>query len=109
MGLVSKIQFAREILPLAGVGAALFDFAIGSLIFAGLLLYYQWPLSWTFLFVPCLLLVQLALMTGIVLGAAAITVRFRDVRFVVPLALQLWLYATPIIYPLAIVPAPWQG
>src|SRR5437588_130069 len=108
MGLVSKIQFPREILPLAQIGAALFDFGIGSLLFIGLMLLYHWPFGWSFLGVFVLLLIQLALMSGLALILAATTVRFRDIRFVVPLALQLWLYATPIIYPLDVVPARWE-
>ncbi len=108
MGLVSKIQFPREILPLAQVGAALFDFSIGSLLFVGLLIFYRWSVSWTLISVVLLLVIQVALMCGLVLIISATTVRFRDIRFVVPLALQLWLYATPIIYPLDVVPAQWQ-
>jgi lipopolysaccharide transport system permease protein len=58
--------------------------------------------------VPWLVVVQLALTCGLALLASAATVRYRDVRFIVPLIIQLWLYATPIIYPLNAVPSSWQ-
>lgn len=104
MNLVTKIYFPREILPLSVVGASLVDFAVASIVFVGMLLLYYWPLRITVLLVPLILLVQILLTLGIVFFAAAINVFYRDVRFVIPLALQLWLYATPIVYPLSSVP-----
>jgi lipopolysaccharide transport system permease protein len=109
MDLVTKIYFPREILPLAAIGAALLDFAIASLIFVGLMLVYQTPLSWTMLWLPLLLVIQVLLTLGIALSMSAVNVFYRDVRFVVPLLLQIWMYATPIIYPLALVPPRWRG
>jgi lipopolysaccharide transport system permease protein len=108
MNLVSKIYFPREILPLASIGAALFDFVIATVVFVVLVLFYQVPLHLTLLWLPLLLVLQILLMVGVSLGAAAVIVFFRDVRFVVPLALQLWLYATPVIYPTSLVPERWR-
>lgn len=108
LALVTKINFPREILPLAQIGAAGFDFLVASLLFLGMMLFYRLPMSWSFLAVPGLLLIQMTLMGGLVLLASAMTARFRDIRFVVPLAMQLWMYATPIIYPLSLVPERWQ-
>lgn len=104
MPLVTKIYFPREILPLSSVGAALVDFLVASVVFVGMLIVYQINLSPTVVLVPVLLLVQMCLTIGISLALSAIMVRFRDIRFVVPLALQLWMYASPVIYPLEIVP-----
>jgi lipopolysaccharide transport system permease protein len=108
IALVTKVQFPREILPLAHVGAAGFDCAVGTVVLTIVLLIYRSPLSWSLLAVPWLVAIQLALTCGLALLASAATVRFRDVRFIVPLIIQLWLYATPIIYPLNAVPASWQ-
>jgi lipopolysaccharide transport system permease protein len=69
---------------------------------------YQVPLRLTLLWVPLLLLIQIVLTLGIVLPASALLVWYRDIRFVVPLGLQLWLYASPIIYPITLVPEPWR-
>jgi lipopolysaccharide transport system permease protein len=108
MTLVTKVQFPKEILPLAHVGAAAFDCAIGTLILATALVIYHSPLSWSLLIVPCLVVIQVVLTSGLVLLTSAATVRYRDIRFIIPLVVQLWLYATPIIYPLSSVPASWQ-
>jgi lipopolysaccharide transport system permease protein len=104
VNLVTKIYFPREILPIANVGAALADFLIASSLFMVMLMWYQIPFSWAFVFLPFLVLLQIVLTLGIVLPAAALNVFYRDIRFVIPLAVQVWLYATPVIYPLSLVP-----
>lgn len=102
--LVTKIYFPREILPLASVGAAFFDLAIASTIFLVLMMIYRIPLSPMFAWLPLLLLIQITLTLGIVLLLAAVNVFYRDIRFIIPLGTQIWLYATPIIYPVTLVP-----
>jgi lipopolysaccharide transport system permease protein len=108
MALVTRISFPREILPFAQIGAAGVDFAVSALLLAVLMVYFGTPIGWSALLVPILFLIQLALMGGVVLITSALTVSVRDVRFVVPLALQLLMYATPIIYPASLVPASWR-
>jgi lipopolysaccharide transport system permease protein len=110
MNLVTKIYFPREILPLASIGAAFVDFLVSVLILAGMLLLYGITPGATVLWIVPLLLIQFALTVAVVLLGSAFLVFFRDVRFVVPLLIQVWMYATPIIYPLASVPPrfrPW--
>jgi lipopolysaccharide transport system permease protein len=104
MSLVTKIYFPREILPLSAVLASMVDFFIASLIFVGMMVFYQVPLNASLICVPLLLLIQIVFTLGVVLLASAMNVFYRDVRFVVPLGLQLWMYLTPIIYPLSMVP-----
>lgn len=106
--LVTKIYFPREILPLGAIGAALLDFLFATVVFIGMMVLYNIPLSLSLLWVPLLLVVQLALITGVSLVTSAINVFYRDVRFVVPLALQIWMYASPIIYPVSLVPERYQ-
>jgi lipopolysaccharide transport system permease protein len=108
LNLVGKIYFPREILPLANIGAALVDFAMAGLVFAGLMLIYQIPLTPNVLWVIPLLFIQIILTIGVTLIGAALIVFFRDVRFVVPLLTQIWMYASPVIYPATLVPAQWQ-
>jgi lipopolysaccharide transport system permease protein len=109
MNLVTKTYFPREILPLAAVAAALVDFGIATVIFVAMLVVYRSPIGLAVVVVPLLLVVQLTLTLGITLWAAALNVFYRDLRFVVPLGLQLWMYATPIIYPLSLVPARYRA
>lgn len=108
MNLVTKIYFPREILPIAAVAASFIDFLVASVVYLGMMVVFRLGLHITMLLVPLLLAVQIVLTLGVVLLAAAVNVRYRDVRFVVPLAVQLWMYATPIIYPVSLVPERWR-
>jgi lipopolysaccharide transport system permease protein len=105
MNLVSKIYFPREILPLASIGAAAVDFAVAFLIFLGMMLVYHLPLRPQIWWLAPLLLLQIVLMLGVTLAGSAAIVFFRDMRFLVPLLTQVWMYATPVIYPMDMVPA----
>lgn len=109
MNLVTKIYFPREVLPLAAMAAAGVDFLVASLIFIGMMLWYRVPVHPTVIVLPLLLLIQMVLTLGVVLIGAAALVFYRDVRFLVPLFLQLWLYASPVIYPVSLVPTRWQS
>ena len=104
MNLVTKIYFPREIFPLAAIIASFVDFSVASVIFVGMMVFYRIPLSLSLLLVPLIVLIQIILMVGVSLFASALNVFYRDVRFVIPLGVQLWMYATPIIYPLSLVP-----
>jgi len=104
MNLVTKICFPREILPLASVGAALVDFAVSAAILACMMLLSGVTPGWVSLWVVPLLALQVVLTVAVVLLGSAVLVFFRDVRFVVPLLTQVWMYATPIIYPVELVP-----
>lgn len=105
MGLITKIYFPREILPLASMLARLLDYFVA---FALLLLLMWWfrvpifPLGW--LFLPIILLTQVTLIIGVGLALAAANVFYRDVRSGLGLGIQLWFYASPIIYPVSAIP-----
>lgn len=103
-GLVTKIYFPREILPLSAIGAAFFDFLMASLIFMAMMVFYKVPISinllYLFLIVPGIVL----LTGGISMALSTLNVLFRDIRFIVPLVLQVWLYLTPVIYSFGQVP-----
>ena len=112
MNLVSKVYFPREVLPLAAVAAAGVDFLVASSGLVLLFLWYGWPLHWTAVWALPILAVLLLLMAGLGLLAAATIVYIRDLRFVVPLGLQLWFYASPVLYPVELVPErlrPWYA
>ena len=84
------------------------DFVLAGLVLAGLVVAYQVRLSGWLVLAPVILFVHLALTAGLALWASALNVFWRDVHFVVPLALQLWLYASPIAYPIRLVPPQWS-
>jgi len=104
MNLVSKIYFPREILPLSSILVCFVDFIIATSIFVLMIIFYQISLGPTTLLVPFVLIIQMILTFGISLLASAINVFYRDVRFVIPLVLQIWMYISPIIYPVELVP-----
>jgi len=104
MNLITKIYFPREILPLSAVIASLVDLAVAALVFVALFVGYRVPLQLTVLWVPALLIIQVAMTLAVTLIAAAVNVYYRDVRFIVPLALQLWMYVSPVGYPVSLVP-----
>lgn len=105
MNLVTKIYFPREILPMASIVASFLDFLIASVVFIGLLFFYRISIHWTVLWVVLALFVQIILTLGVGLLLAGLNVLYRDIRFIVPLGLQIWMYASPIIYPITSIPA----
>jgi lipopolysaccharide transport system permease protein len=107
MHLITKIYFPREVLPLSAIFARSIDFVIASLVFIILMIYYKIPLYSSVLYIPLLLLVQTILAIGIGLFGSAISVFVRDISFAIPMLMQLWMYATPVIYPLERIPDQW--
>ena len=108
LNLVTKIYFPREILPLGAIGASFFDYLIASSIFVLMLLFYRVQITSAILWLPVVLFIQLILIIGVTLLGAAIIIHYRDLRFIVPLGLQIWLYASPVIYPISLVPEEWR-
>jgi lipopolysaccharide transport system permease protein len=105
MGLVTKIYFPREILPVAAMLARLMDFGIAAGLLLVLMVIYRVPVSVSaLLYLPLILAIQLLLILGLGLACAALNVFFRDVRSLLVLGLQVWFYATPILYPASMVP-----
>jgi lipopolysaccharide transport system permease protein len=102
--LITKIYFPREIIPLASVFAAFVDFLIASLIFIGMMIYYQVAPTWYLLYIFPLVTVQLLFTIGVCLLLSSFTVLYRDVRHTLPLVIQVWMYITPVIYPVSTVP-----
>ena len=107
--LVTKVYFAREILPLTYVSAALFDFAVASTFLIALFFYYGVALTVYALYAIPILLLLTMLATAFSLVFSVIQVRFRDVGVAMPLLLQLWMFASPVVYPLSAVPQRLRG
>ena len=103
-GLIKKVYFPRLIIPIAATFVNLVDFSVGLVILVGMMLWYQIVPPWTLVFLP--LFVGLALMTAlsVSLWLSALNVKYRDVASVVPLMTQLWMFASPVLYPASLVP-----
>jgi lipopolysaccharide transport system permease protein len=106
--IVTKTYFPREIVPLAQVCSRLVDFAAAASLFAALMLFYSWPAGKWALLTPVFFLLLLLFTTGVALGTSALNVFYRDVNPVVQIGQQLWLYLTPVAYPLDAVPAEYR-
>jgi lipopolysaccharide transport system permease protein len=106
--LITKVYFPREILPLTYVLAALFDFAIGLGVLGALMAWYHVPLSIQVVNLLPIVALLAAWILAVSLVLSAAQVRWRDVGVAMPLILQLWMFASPVIYPLSAVPAPWR-
>ena len=102
--IVTKTYFPREIVPLAQVGSRLVDLAASSSLFIILMIYYQVGVGRWGALVPLFLLLLLMFTLGVTLITSAVNVFYRDVNPVVQIGLQLWLYLTPVAYPLSAVP-----
>ena len=103
--IVTKIYCPREIFPIASILAAIVDFSIAAVIFAVMLIAYKIHLTFFVFYAIPILLIQIIFTIAIALFASAFNVYYRDTSYAFPLFIQLWMYATPIIYPVSIVPA----
>lgn len=106
--LITKVYFPRLIIPLAAALSALVDFAVALVVMAVLLAVHQTSPGASILFLPCVLLVTLTLSVGIGLWASALNVRYRDFMYAMPFFLQIWMYASPVVYGLSLVPKSWE-
>src|SRR5215470_767892 len=106
--IVTKTYFPREIIPFAQVSSRLLDFFAAAALYAVLMVYYGVPLThWAALAVVMFVLLVL-FTTGVTLITSSVNVFYRDVSPVVQIALQLWLYVTPIAYPLSKLKPQWR-
>lgn len=96
--LISKVYFPRLAVPTASLLAYLPDFAIASAILGGAMAIYGVAPGWTVVALPVVAVATVAAAFGISVWTSAVNVAYRDVRYAVPFALQLWLFATPVIY-----------
>lgn len=104
MNLVKKIYFPREIFPCSSILACIVDFLIASCVFVVLMAWYRIPPTPALAWVPALFLIELLLVLGLGLFVAASNVFYRDVKYIVPLTIQLLLFASPVIYSIERVP-----
>ncbi len=106
--LVTKVYFPREILPISYVVAAAVDLAIGAAVLVGLLAYFHIRLTPHIVAVVPVVVVLALFALACALVLSAIQVRIRDVGVALPVALQLWMFASPVLYPLRVVPPSWR-
>jgi lipopolysaccharide transport system permease protein len=107
--LVTKVYFPRLVIPAAPVLAALLDLAVSLLALLALMLFYGViPSLGTAMFLPLSVLAMFLTAAGVGCWLSALNIQYRDVKYVVPFLLQLWMYASPVVYSLSLVPQPYR-
>jgi lipopolysaccharide transport system permease protein len=102
--LISKVYFPRLLAPLAPVVAFLLDFAVAFVILIGMMIYYHiYPTIMT-VFLPLLVILMMLAASGVGMFLAALNAKYRDIRYVVPFLVQFWMFASPVVYPVSMVP-----
>jgi lipopolysaccharide transport system permease protein len=102
--LISKVYFPRLVAPLAPVLAFLLDFCIAFVILIGMMLYYRiYPTIMT-LFLPLLVILMMFTASGVGMILAALNAKYRDIRYVTPFLVQFWMFASPVVYPVSMLP-----
>ncbi len=102
--LIKKVAFPREIIPYSVLLAKMIDFLFSSLMFVILMFLYKVPFSYSaLLFIP-LFFTQFILMTGLSLILSTFNLFYRDIQYLANLVLMIWMYLTPVVYPLSLVP-----
>jgi lipopolysaccharide transport system permease protein len=106
--LISKVYFPRLIVPISAAVAPLVDFAIAFVVLVGMMAWYGIVPTWGMLALPLFLF--FALLTALAVGVwlAAFNVRYRDVRHAIPFLIQFWMFASPVAYPVSLVPEKWR-
>ena len=96
------------IIPSAAVAAGLVDFGIAFLLLIGLMIYYSVTVTWAVLMLAPLTILTTLLALGLGMWLSALNVKYRDIRHALPFLMQLWMFVSPIIYPVSMLPAKWR-
>jgi lipopolysaccharide transport system permease protein len=105
--LITKVYFPRLTIPISNVLAALVDLAVACVVLFGMMAYYGvWPRPLGLLALPLFVLLAVSTSLGVGVWLAALNVTYRDVQYVVPFLVQLWFFATPVVYPAHLVHEP---
>lgn len=106
--LVTKVYFPRMVIPISSVLSGLIDFGIGFLVLIGLMFYFKIPLTWSILLLPAFLFLAMLTALGFGFWLSALNVRYRDINYLVPFIIQIWMYLTPVIYSVTLIPEQYQ-
>ena len=102
--LLTKIYFPRLVIPLSAIGAGLVDFVISFVVLLGLMLFYRITPTWAVVTLP--LFILLAALTALAVGLwlSALDVQYRDFEYAIPFIIQAWMYASPVVYSVKVIP-----
>jgi lipopolysaccharide transport system permease protein len=107
-GIMTKVYFPRLILPISSILSPLVDFAIAFVILLGMMLYFGYLPTANIIWLPAFLILAIATSLGVGLWLSAFNVQYRDFQYTVPFLIQLWLFASPVVYPSSMLPEPYS-
>lgn len=106
--IIKKIYFPRLIIPISSILVSLFDFIMAFFVFIGILIYYKQPVEFNIIvFLPASIIIIIMTTIGLGTGLAALNIKYRDFRYIIPFLIQLLLFITPVIYPISIIKHTW--
>jgi lipopolysaccharide transport system permease protein len=106
--IISKVYFPRLILPLAGTISGIIDFSASFILFLGLMAWYEIGIGWWVGILPLFLMFALLTALAVGLWLAALNVRYRDIGYTLPFLIQVWMFASPVVYPVSLIPEGWR-
>lgn len=106
--LLRKVYFPRLIIPLAATVTPIVDFVLAFVVLLGMMQWYRVSPTWNALFLPGFMALAFATALAVGLWLSALNVKYRDVRHTVPFLVQIWMFASPIVYPASLVPEQWR-
>ncbi len=106
--LITKVYFPRIVIPLASTGAVLFDLLVSFVLLVALMFFYNIYPTWRLLFLPLVILLAFISAAGLSFWFSALNVKYRDFMYALPFIVQVWLYATPVVYSSTLVPQQWH-
>lgn len=106
--LISKVYFPRLAIPISSMLAGLLDFAIAFMVLVGLMFWYGVVPKIAIVWFPFFLLMAVITALGVGLWFGALNVEYRDIGHIIPFLVQIWMYITPVVYPLSIIPERWH-
>ena len=106
--IMTKVYFPRLIMPVSGVISPLIDFAIAFVVLLGMMLYFGFVPTINVIWLPAFILLALMTSLGVGLWLSALNVKYRDFQYTVPFLIQLWLFASPVVYPSSLLPQPYR-
>jgi len=106
--LITKVYFPRMIIPGAAIGGRLLDFAIALIMLAGLAIYYGIPPTKNLLMLPVIIVLLTIFCWGFGMWISAANVKYRDIGVILPVFVQLWMFVSPVAYPVTLIPQKWR-
>lgn len=106
--LITKVYFPRIMIPASAIGYTTLNLLVSGVLLIPPMLYYGIHPTWTLLLLPVMGIILVMTSLGVGILIAALNVKYRDFRYVVPFLLQVWMFATPVVYPASMVPERWR-